>query len=232
MIRIRNVSKIYGSGATAVRAIDRVDFDVRGGESVLLMGPSGSGKTTLLSIVGCILGSTSGSVKIDGREIHGMPEHRLPKIRLQYFGFVFQGFNLFPALTARENVEVTLRLKGVKGGAARKRAAELLEELGLGAKLDTRPRDLSGGQQQRVAIARALAGDPRVILADEPTGALDAASGSQVLGLLSGLARKDRAVVIVSHDSRAIDHFDRIVGIEDGRVCSETVRTQPEVIYS
>jgi len=232
MIRIRDLSKTYGSGATAVDALHRVDIDVRGGESVLLMGPSGSGKTTLLSIIGCILGSSSGSVKVDGQEIHGMPESRLPKVRLKYFGFVFQGFNLFPALTARENVEVGLRLRGVKGAAARKRATELLEELGLADRLDKRPRELSGGQQQRVAIARALAGDPRVILADEPTGALDAASGSQVLGLLSGLARKDRAVVIVSHDPRAAGYFDRVIGIEDGRVRSEITRIQKEVVLS
>ena len=161
-----------------------------------------------------------------------MPESRLPKVRLKYFGFVFQGFNLFPALTARENVEVGLRLRGVKGAAARKRATELLEELGLADRLDKRPRELSGGQQQRVAIARALAGDPRVILADEPTGALDAASGSQVLGLLSGLARKDRAVVIVSHDPRAAGYFDRVIGIEDGRVRSEITRIQKEVVLS
>jgi putative ABC transport system ATP-binding protein len=232
MIRIRNLSKTYGSGATAVHALNRVDIDVRGGESVLLMGPSGSGKTTLLSIIGCILGPSSGSVKVDGQEIHGMPERRLPKVRLKYFGFVFQGFNLFPALTALENVEMALRLRGVKSGAARNRAAELLEELGLADRLDKRPRELSGGQQQRVAIARALAGDPRVILADEPTGALDAASGSQVLGLLSGLARQDRAVVIVSHDTRAADYFDRVIGIEDGRVHSETTRIQQEVILT
>jgi putative ABC transport system ATP-binding protein len=218
-IEVRELTKVYAEGAAAARALDGVDLDVDRGEVVLLMGPSGSGKTTLVSIMGCILRATSGSVKIAGREVSGLPERALPAIRLNHIGFVFQGFNLFPALTAAENVEVALDLKGIRGGMARKRSRALLESVGLGEKVDAVPGDLSGGQKQRVAIARALAGDPDIILADEPTAALDKLNGQVVMEMLHGLAhQRGRAVAIVSHDSRVIEYADRIVHIEDGRV--------------
>jgi putative ABC transport system ATP-binding protein len=185
----------------------------------MLMGPSGSGKTTLLFVMGCILHATSGSVRIDGHEVVGLPERRLPGIRLKHFGFVFQGFNLFPALTARENVQVALTLKGIRGEKARKESAALLEQVGLGEKLNTHPADLSGGQKQRIAIARALAGDPPILLADEPTAALDSRSGQVVMEILSSMARRrGRAVVIVTHDSRVLHHADRIIEIRDGQI--------------
>jgi putative ABC transport system ATP-binding protein len=169
--------------------------------------------------LGCILQATSGSVRIDGREIVGLPPSALPHIRRDHIGFVFQGFNLFPTLTAMQNVALALDLKGTTGRAARQRAATLLEQVGLAAKLDAYPADLSGGQKQRVAIARALAGDPGIVLADEPTAALDSSSGHTVMALLQTLAReRDRAVVIVSHDNRTLGYADRIVHIEDGRV--------------
>jgi putative ABC transport system ATP-binding protein len=219
MIEIRDLVKTYGKGSAAVHALSGVDLAVSAGEVLMLMGPSGSGKTTLLSIMGCILQATSGSVKIAGKEIVGLPEKRLPAVRLEHFGFIFQGFNLFPALTTRENVEIGLKLKGISGGEARKRATVLLERVGLEDKLKTYPSDLSGGQKQRVAIARALAGDPPIVLADEPTAALDSQSGQVVMEILTGLAReRGRAVVIVTHDSRVLHHADRIVCIADGKI--------------
>jgi putative ABC transport system ATP-binding protein len=222
MIQIRDVVKRYGSGAGEVRALEGVDLDVRPGEVLVLMGPSGSGKTTLISIMGCILRATAGSVKVAGREIVGLPESELPRVRLEHFGFIFQGFNLFPALTARENVEIALDLKRVPKRQARPRAEELLAGVGLGEKTERHPADLSGGEKQRVAIARALAGDPPVILADEPTAALDSASGKTVMTILSGLAHeRGRAVVIVTHDPRVLGYADRVARIADGRIAAE-----------
>lgn len=219
MIEIRDLYKTYGTGSAEVHALAGVDLDVDAGEVLMLMGPSGSGKTTLLSIMGCILRASSGSVRIAGQEVVRLPENKLPAIRLKHFGFIFQGFNLFPALTARENVELTLKLKGIPGGKAKAEAAALLEQVGLRDKLNSFPADLSGGQKQRIAIARALAGDPPIILADEPTAALDSQSGQTVMEILTGLARKrGRAVVVVTHDNRVLHYADRIVSIADGRV--------------
>lgn len=224
MIEIRDLYKTYGKGSAEVHALAGVDLDVEAGEVLMLMGPSGSGKTTLLSIMGCILRATSGSVKVGGREVAQLAENKLPDVRLKHFGFIFQGFNLFPALTARENVELALKLKGVKGSKARQEAAGLLEQVGLDDKLNSYPSDLSGGQKQRVAIARALAGEPPIILADEPTAALDSQSGLTVMEILTGLARrKGRAVVVVTHDNRVLHYADRIVRIADGRVVDEEV---------
>jgi putative ABC transport system ATP-binding protein len=221
-VSVKNLVKTYATGNAAVRAVDGVDLDVRFGELLMLMGPSGSGKTTLVSIMGCILQPTSGSVVVCGTETAGMSEKKLPRVRLNHIGFIFQGFNLFPALRAVENVELALNLKGVKGSQARKRAMDLLEQVGLAPKAQTLPADLSGGQKQRVAIARALAGDPDIILADEPTAALDSQSGRTVMELLTHLAReRKRAVVIVTHDNRTVEYADRIVHIEDGRIRPE-----------
>lgn len=218
-IEVRNLTKVYGAGATAMRALDNVSLDIYRGEVLLLMGPSGSGKTTLLSIMGGIMRATEGSVLVEGEEIIGLPEKNLPRVRLRHFGFVFQGFNLFPALSAGENVEVALDLKGVRGAEARRRARQALESVRLTEKYDASPSDLSGGQKQRVAIARALAGDPQIILADEPTAALDSTSGKTVMEMLARLAREEhRAVVIVTHDDRTVKYADRIVQIEDGRI--------------
>jgi putative ABC transport system ATP-binding protein len=219
VIEIRNLYKTYGQGDAAVHALRGVDLDVRAGEILVLMGPSGSGKTTLVSVMGCILRASTGSVRINGQESVGLKESALPDLRLKNFGFIFQGFNLFPALTARENVEVALHLHGISGKRARERATELLEIVGLGEKLKSHPADLSGGQKQRVAIARALAGDPPIILADEPTAALDSQSGRIVMQLLAKLAReRKRAVVIVTHDPRVDDYADRVVHIADGQI--------------
>ena len=221
MIEIRHLVKTYGKGSDSVQALNGIDLDVSAGEVLMLMGPSGSGKTTLLSAMGCILQPTSGSIKVNGQEIVGLAERKLPKFRLENFGFIFQGFNLFPALTARENVELSLKLKGVSGAQTRKRAAELLEQVGLADKLSTYPADLNGGQKQRIAIARALAGDPPIILADEPTAALDSHSGQTVMEILTGLARQRRAVVVVTLDNRVLHYADRTIHIANGRIANE-----------
>jgi putative ABC transport system ATP-binding protein len=219
VIEIRNLEKHYGDGAGRVSALQSIDLDVRAGEVLVLMGPSGSGKTTLLSIMGCILRASGGSVRIRGQEVAGLPESQLPSVRLRHFGFIFQGFNLFPALTARENVEIAFDLKRTPKRDARKRAELLLAGVGLGDKLASLPANLSGGQKQRVAIARALAGDPEIVLADEPTAALDSSSGKTVMEILSGMAReRERAVVIVTHDPRVLNYADRVVHIADGRI--------------
>jgi putative ABC transport system ATP-binding protein len=218
-IRVRQLTKNYAEGSAGTLALGGIDLDVHAGELLMLVGPSGSGKTTLLSIMGCILAATSGSVRVVGREVVGLREKDLPAIRLAHIGFVFQGFNLFPTLTAGQNVELMLDLKQVSGGKAKHRAHELLEQVGLGTKYDSFPRDLSGGQKQRVAIARALAGDPEIVLADEPTAALDSHSGRNVIEMMSQLAhQRQRAVVIVTHDSRLLGFADRMVKIEDGLV--------------
>jgi putative ABC transport system ATP-binding protein len=220
-IAVRRLMKTYDEGASGTLALRGVDLDAHSGELLMLMGPSGSGKTTLLSIMGCILTATSGSVRVAGREVVGLREKDLPALRLQHIGFVFQGFNLFPTLTAGENVELLLDLKGASNVTTKRRAHELLDQVGLGGKYGSFPADLSGGQKQRVAIARALAGDPEIILADEPTAALDSHTGRNVMEMMSELAHKrGRAVVIVTHDSRVLNFADRIVKIEDGAIAS------------
>ena len=223
-IAVRELTKTYSEGAAGVPALRGIDLDVHRGEMVMLVGPSGSGKTTLLSIMGCILSPSTGSVRISGKEVGQLKQKELAPIRLSHIGFVFQGFNLFPTLTAGENVELMLDLKGVRGDAAKTRAQQLLEQVGIGEKYNSFPADLSGGQKQRVAIARALAGDPEIILADEPTAALDSHTGRNVIEMMRELAhRNGRAVVIVTHDSRLLEYADRTIRIEDGLMApSET----------
>src|SRR5947208_407104 len=202
-IEARDLIKTYAKGEAAMRALDGVSIDIHAGELMLLAGPSGSGKTTLLSIIGCILRPSAGTLRVMGDDVSRMRERDLPAIRRERIGFVFQAFNLFPTLTAAQNVALALDLKGVAGRAARDRAAALLDQVGLGNKIDSYPADLSGGQKQRIAIARALAGNPPVILADEPTAALDSQSGRAVMDLLQRLAHeRGRAVAIVTHDNR------------------------------
>ena len=218
-IAVARVSKTYGEGAVATMALCDVTLDVHRGELALLMGPSGSGKTTLLSIMGGILRPTSGSVLVAGREIADLPESALPAVRLAHIGFVFQGFNLFPALTAVENVALALDVRRRLDREAWSRAFDALEAVGLSDKADAHPANLSGGQKQRVAIARALVSDPDIILADEPTAALDSTSGHQVLDLLRRLAtERQRAVLVVTHDPRTFPYADCAHTIADGRL--------------
>jgi putative ABC transport system ATP-binding protein len=216
---VTGVEKIFGSGAAAVRALNGVDLDVYRSEVLLLMGPSGSGKTTLLSIMGCILRPSAGRLRICGREIEKLTRNELAAVRLRNIGFVFQDFNLLPTLSAVENVEIPLQLGGVGAKESRERAVELLESVGLRDRMRGFPADLSGGEKQRVAIARALIARPSLLLADEPTAALDSRNGRAILEMLRETGRsRDCAVVIVSHDGRAREFVDRIVYLEDGRV--------------
>lgn len=218
-IEIVGVSKRFGSGASATVALDDVSLSVDRGEILLLMGPSGSGKTTLLSVMGCILRPDSGVVRIAGKDVTKMDQDALSLVRLRHIGFIFQEYHLFPTLTVLQNVLVSLDLKGITGASARTAAAAGLAAVGLGDRLNEYPAKLSGGQKQRLAIARALAGQPEIILADEPTAALDSETGRSVLALLRGLAHDlQRTLVIVTHDPRIIECADRVVRIEDGRL--------------
>lgn len=232
-ISVRELTKSYSEGSAGVLALRGVDLDVNSGEVVLLMGPSGSGKTTLLSIMGCILTASSGSVRVAGIEVTTLTEKELPRVRLEHIGFIFQGFNLFPTLTAAENVDLMLDLKGISGPAAKRRSRELLAQVGLGDKVDSFPSDLSGGQKQRVAIARALAGDPSIILADEPTAALDTQTGRVVMEIMCSLAhQRGRAVVIVTHDSRLNEFADRKVRLEDGLIVPSERSEVPAILLA
>jgi putative ABC transport system ATP-binding protein len=218
-VEVRGVTKTYGDGPTAYQALRGVDFSARPGEVVILSGPSGSGKTTLLSIVGCVLSASSGSVSLFDQEITARRESELPALRLAYVGFVFQGANLIASLPVVENVALPLELRGRSKREARREAAGLLERVGLGDRLTSKPGDLSGGERQRVAISRALAGSPPLLLADEPTAALDATNGQLVTELLRTLAKAHgHTVIVVTHDSRIFHLADRIVHIEDGSI--------------
>ncbi len=229
VLELQNVSKIYGSGRTAVKASDSINLHVKPGEIVLIMGPSGSGKTTLLSMAGLLLRPTEGRIRMVGEDVTDFGQRRMAALRLRSLGFVFQAYNLLGALTARENVELVLNMGGVKGRKAQERAIELLEMLGLGHRLDHKPADLSGGEKQRVAISRALANDPPLILADEPTGNLDSKTGYEVMELLCcGLGRdQGRAIVIVTHDHRLRDIADRALWLEDGQLGDGDGRFDP-----
>ena len=221
--QITHVTKRYGAGTTEVTAVRDVSLSVNPGEIVLIMGPSGSGKTTLLSMLGALLKPTEGAIQLNSMTISALTENRLPDIRLKQFGFIFQDFNLLSALTALENVAIVAELAGNKSGAARRKAASLLTELGLGERLNFLPEKLSGGEKQRVAIARALVNDPTLILADEPTANLDSKIGHEIMRLLRRIAKEQgRSVVIVSHDQRIKDIADRVLWLEDGEF-KETV---------
>jgi putative ABC transport system ATP-binding protein len=219
ILETKGVGKVYSEGESRVVAVDSITLGLNKYEMLLIMGPSGSGKTTLLSIMGCILHPTSGEVIIDGQATGRLSEAALPDIRKKYFGFVFQSFNLFPSLTAAENVELVLRLKKTDASRLRPAALELLKAVGLDKRAGFYPSDLSGGEKQRVAFARALAGDPPIILADEPTANLDSKTGLEVLKLLGEMAEQyGKAIVIVSHDPKAEAMAHRVIYLEDGRI--------------
>jgi len=221
-LALTKVTKHFKAGRDALAAISDVTLDIRPGELTALMGPSGSGKTTLLSIMGGILRPSSGRITLCGTDIGEMPEEERSSVRLAHVGFVFQSCNLFPTLTARQNIEIALELKGIGGRERRARAVRLLDQMELAEKSHSYPADLSGGQNQRVAIARALAGAPSVVLADEPTAALDSQNGRVIMTIFRNLAHEEqRAVVVVTHDSRVLDFADRVILIEDGRITSD-----------
>jgi putative ABC transport system ATP-binding protein len=216
VLHAQGVSKHFQEGREVVTVLKGIDFSVERGEIVSLEGPSGSGKTTFLSILGCILTPSNGEVVIEGTKVD---EKSLAAVRRKSLGFVFQQFNLFPSLTAIENVEYALNVKGVKGRDARTEAARVIEAVGLGDRQHFLPRELSGGQKQRVAIARALAGSAPILLADEPTANLDSTVGTQVLEMFRALAKQEnRALVIVTHDPKVRTIADRVVKIQDGEL--------------
>jgi putative ABC transport system ATP-binding protein len=212
-----DVIKALGEGAGRVMALKGVSIAIAGGELTLLMGPSGSGKTTLLSILGCLLSPTQGVVKIRDRTVTGAGAEELAKLRRENIGFIFQSYHLFPTLMAEENVRLPLDVRGERTQAALIKAREALASVGLSHKFGSFPRDLSGGEQQRVAIARAIVGDPALVLADEPTAALDSENGMAIMKVLARIAKETtRAVFVVTHDPRILPFADRIVRIEDG----------------
>lgn len=222
MLEAANVTKDLGSGAAKVQALKGVSLSLHGGELTLLMGPSGSGKTTLLSILGCMLSPTEGTVRICEHSTAGLDPEELARLRREHIGFVFQSFHLFPTLSATDNVRLALDVRGDRSRTAKVRAREALAKVGLTHKTKAYPRELSGGEQQRVAIARAIVGNPSIILADEPTAALDGANGQAVMKLLAEIAlERGHAVLIVTHDPRLLPFADRVVHIEDGRIIAE-----------
>jgi len=224
-VEVDNLTKIYGKGETAVTALQNADFKVKRGELVAILGPSGSGKTTLLTCIGLINEPTLGKVVIDGTTVADdgwQGGIDLKRMRREKLGFIFQAHNLIPFLTAQENVMVALEINGLKRFEAKQRSIELLDALNLGHRINNYPNALSGGESQRVAIARALANRPRVILADEPTAALDTENGRNVMDLLKKLAvENNSAIMVVTHDHRMVENFDRILEVSDGRIVAE-----------
>ncbi len=227
MIEAAGITKVLGEGAGRVEALKGVDLALAGGELTLLMGPSGSGKTTLLSVLGCMLSPTAGTVRIRGHSTAGLGPEELAALRREHIGFVFQSYHLFPTLTAAENVRLALDVRGDRSALARLKARDALATVGLAERADAFPRELSGGQQQRVAIARAIVGGASLLLADEPTAALDSENGHAVMTMLAEIAKDtSRALFIVTHDPRIMPFAHRILRIEDGRIVSDQRRSE------
>ena len=229
IVEASNVSKYLGSGRARVQALKSVNLSIGGGKLTLLMGPSGSGKTTLLSTLGCMLTPDAGIVRVCGTSTQGAGPEQLAELRRKYIGFVFQSFNLFPTLTAAENVQMALDVRGVRGFKARAKSREVLANVGLADRIKSFPRELSGGEQQRVAIARAIVAEPSIILADEPTAALDANNGRAIMSILAEITKnRGHAVLVVTHDSRLLSFADRVAHIEDGFVSDGNSDTTSE----
>ena len=231
ILRVEGLSKVYGSGHLEVRALEDVSLSVSEGDLVAVLGPSGSGKTTLLMCISLILDPTRGTILFEGRPIfreNGWAGVDVRRLRREKIGFIFQTHNLIPFLTARQNVLFPLSLAGIKGGEAEARVKELLEYMEIADRADYLPALLSGGEQQRVAIARALANKAKLVLADEPTAALDTARGVRVMEMLKKIAKESRsAVIVVTHDIRMIEGFDRVFQLKDGRIVSEQTDSAP-----
>ena len=219
ILEAQGIVKILGEAPNQVKVLKSIDLQLQTGELTLMMGPSGSGKTTLLSILGCILSPTEGRLSLAGNPTRNLSPEGLANLRRKHVGFIFQGYNLVPTLTAVENIMLALDLRDQSGPDAYDNAADALEAVGLGHRINAAPSKMSGGEKQRVAIARALAGSPSVILADEPTAALDAMNGMAVMELLARVAQDTkRAVLAVTHDHRTLQFADRIINIDDGRI--------------
>ncbi|PTP25133.1 ABC transporter ATP-binding protein [Vibrio splendidus] len=221
LVELSNIGKHYSNGDTEIRALDGVDLSIEKGEFLSILGPSGSGKSTLMNMLGCLDKPTEGEYQLDGKNVAALSANDLAGIRNQKIGFVFQSFNLLEYASALDNVALPLVYSGIKAKERRKRAVALLEQVGLGDRLDHKPNQLSGGQKQRVAIARALVNDPQIILADEPTGALDSKSGAEIEALFNQLHAEGRTLIIVTHDNSLAERTKRIVTIKDGKVLSD-----------
>src|SRR5215467_11517407 len=218
-VKTNTVCKGFGQGETRTEVLKEINFEARMGELLMLVGPSGCGKTTLLSVIAGTLGVDRGEVEVFNSPLHNLDKQAVTRFRAANIGFIFQQYNLIPTLNCVENVSVPLRIQGQPAAVAEKKAAEMLETVGLGTRMHHRPNMLSGGQQQRVAIARALVHDPKLIICDEPTAALDSENGAKVMEILKNVAAKpDRCVIIVTHDNRIFKYADRMTHMEDGRI--------------
>lgn len=223
IIKVENVTKVYDSGEVAVNALKGINLDVRSGEFLVIAGESGSGKTTLLNIIGSLDTPTSGKVYLEGSELNGKTREELTEFRLNKFGFIFQAYNLIPVLSALENIEFTMMLKGIPESMRREKAKSVMNNLGIGELANKRPNQMSGGQQQRVAVARAIVNDPLIVLADEPTANLDSKTGDNLLELMQRMNKeKNITFVFSSHDHKVMNRASRLVTLSDGLIVRNT----------
>lgn len=222
LIDIKNMTKTYVMGSNIVKALDDINLTIENGEFVSIVGPSGSGKSTLMNMLGCLDVPDSGSYHIDGMDVAGLSDNALAAIRSEKIGFVFQGFNLLPKFTALENVELPLIYRGFSHKARKEHAMEALERVGLSDRIYHRPTELSGGQQQRVAVARALAGNPPLLLADEPTGNLDSHTGKEILDMLDRINEQGNTIILITHDNLLAHKAKRKIEIMDGKIIQDT----------
>jgi putative ABC transport system ATP-binding protein len=230
LIDIRELSKSYVMGREKVRVLNEISLQVMPGEFVAIVGPSGSGKSTLMNVIGCLDAPSEGSYKLDGIEVKGLSDNKLANIRNRKIGFIFQSFHLLPKLSAIENVELPLVYRGMSSKERRERSTRALAQVGLSERMFHKPSELSGGQQQRVAIARALAGHPPMLLADEPTGALDTKTGQEVLALIEQLNAEGHTIVLITHDQEVARRASRIVVMRDGCMTEQERRMEHEVV--
>jgi ABC-type lipoprotein export system ATPase subunit len=221
VVEIKNVSKIYGEGLSEVRALDDVDLTIEENEFVAIVGPSGSGKSTMMNLIGCLDKPTRGIVKIAGQDVNELNDVKLTQLRNYAIGFVFQQFFLLPKTSAVDNVSTPLLYRGLSSKEAKEKSLAMLAKLGLADRSDHQPTQLSGGQQQRVAIARALVTDPTIILADEPTGALDSQSGEQVMNLMEALHKEGKTIILITHEAEVANRAHRSITLKDGKIVSD-----------
>ncbi len=226
MISMENIWRVYDTGKIKVEALRGIRLGIKAGEFIAIMGPSGSGKSTLMHIIGCLDTPSSGEYELDGTSIQELDDNALADIRNQKVGFVFQNFNLLPYASAYENVEMPLIFGGVPSAERKRRVKELLDRVGLADRMDHKPSELSGGQQQRVAIARALVNNPRIILADEPTGNLDSQSGLEIIELFNGLWKQGNTIIMITHDSNISKYAQQVIRLKDGLIENGVHATQ------
>lgn len=229
VIQVSDLTKVYQMGNQEVRALDGVSFDVEENEYIAIMGPSGSGKSTMMNLIGCLDTPTSGTYILNGQDVSELEDSDLAEVRNREIGFVFQTFNLLPRTDCLSNVELPLIYSGIKTSERHRRAAETLERVGLGDRIDHKPNELSGGQRQRVAIARALVNNPSILLADEPTGNLDTQTGDEIMMLFEELYRMGNTILVVTHEQEIADHARRIIRLRDGEIESD-VKVQSPVL--